>query len=542
MEPRAEERAVFEALDRYVQDLQRGLRPDRETLLAEYPQLGSALDCLDALEQFAPLAAPYAPGEEPGAEFRAIDTFPFDFGAYQLLARIGDGGMGVVYKARQKALDRIVAIKMIRSDHVASPEYRRRFRAEARAAARVSHSNIVHVHEVGEAAGQHFFVMEYIDGEDLEAIIADGPMEPERAAQIVACVARAVEHLHANGIVHRDLKPKNILLDRQARPYVTDFGLAKVFTATSQATATGLIAGTPSYMAPEQASGENERVGPDSDVYSLGAVLYALLTGRPPFLEESPFDTLIQVLHREPVPPRLRNRKVPRALEMICLRCLEKDPGDRFPSAGSLADDLEHFIKGEALDTQPPRFEQRVGRWAKRQPALASRLGALAAFYTVEWTNYSLGLVEGGFHFKMTWLLPVWAAASVLCQLLVESKRWAVPARFVWGALDSLAMLSILLIANGLASPLVVGYPLLIVGSGLWFRVRFVWFMTGMCLLSYGVLVIDYYVWRPELPGKLEWGPESHVVVALALVVMGVAQAHLVHRVRSLSRFSDRPE
>lgn len=540
MQPTREEYEAFEALEDYVRQLQAGQAPDRGAVLKRFPQLASALDCLEVLDRFAPLAAPYAPGPDDAPGAQPVSRLPCAFGGYELLAEIGRGGMGVVYKARQKALDRTVAVKMILASHLASPEYVRRFQAEALAAARVRHSNIVQIHEVDQFRGQHFFVMEYVEGANLAERLAEGPVEPHAAARLVAAIARAVDHLHHHGIIHRDLKPSNILLDREGQPYLTDFGLAKVFTAGPQATSTGVIAGTPSYMAPEQASGRNEPVGPACDVYSLGAVLYELLTGRPPFAEESPFDTLVQVLQGEPPLPRRINPKAPRALEMICLRCLEKSPADRYPSAAALADDLDHFAKGEALDIQPPRPEQRLARWARRQPALASRLGGLAAFYVVEWGNYLVGVIDRAFHVKISVLLAIWAGASVLCQQLLPSARWSVPARFVWGVLDSLALLAVLLVADGAASPLVVGYPLLIVASALWFRVRFVWFVTLLCLLTYGVLVLDFYCWRPELQQDFDRAADRHVIFAVALVVLGSAVAYLVHRVRALSSFSNR--
>jgi serine/threonine protein kinase len=540
MEELPEDREVFHALEEYLERLQTGQPRDRDSLLCRYPQLASALDCLEVLDDFAPMAGSYASGEHDTIEVHPIGSLPQEFGDYELIGEIGRGGMGVVYKARQKALDRTVAIKMILAGHLASPEYLRRFQAEARAAARVSHSNIVHIHEVGQLRGQHFFVMEYVEGSNLAERIAAGPVEIKTAVRLVASVARAVDHLHQQGIIHRDLKPSNILLDARGEPYVTDFGLAKVFSPGSQTTSTGVIAGTPSYMAPEQASGRSEPLGPPCDVYSLGTLLYELLTGRPPFCEESPFDTLVQVLQHEPTLPRRLNPRVPRELEMICLRCLEKSPGDRYPSAAALADDLEHFSKGEALEIKSPDLTQRIGRWARRQPALASRLGGLGIFYGVEVFNYSMGIVDRSFHLKISVLLAIWAAASIGFQQLLDSKRWSVPARFVWGMLDSLVFLAVLLVADGVASPLVVGYPLLIVASALWFRVRFVWFMTLLSLLSYGVLVLDFYNRRVELQQHFPTKTDRHVIFAVAMTVLGVAVAYLVQRVRALSSFSDR--
>jgi serine/threonine-protein kinase len=360
------------------------------------------------------------------------------------------------------------------------------------------------------------------------------------AVRLTSDVARAVEHLHRQGIVHRDLKPSNILLDADEQPLVTDFGLAKVFAAGSEMTATGVIAGTPAYMSPEQAAGRNAEVGPASDLYSLGAILYELLTGRPPFREENPLDTLLQVLGSEPAAPRSLNPRIPRALELIVLRCLAKSPAERYPSAAALADDLDHFARGEALLVRPPHLGQRLWRWARRQPALASRLGALGIFYLVEWVNYDRGLVDRAFHVKISIIIGVWALASIVCQQFLESRRWSILAQFVWGTVDSALFLAVLLVGDGLASPLVVIYPLLVVGAGLWFRVRFVWFMTLLSLASYAVLVADFYYRRVELQGLLVTHGDRHVIFALTLVLLGAVVSYLVQRLRDLSGYYGR--
>ena len=358
--------------------LQAGEKPDRDALVREHPELASALDCLDALEQLAPPARKKATRSDADSDTSpTLDwaQLPRDFGPYELIREIGRGGMGVVYEARQKGLDRSVAVKMILAGHLASPELVRRFQAEAKAAARLRHSNIVHIHDVGQFHGQDFFAMEYIEGQSLAERIKQGPIDANAAVRLVATVARAVEHLHQQGIIHRDLKPSNILLDADGQPYVTDFGLAKVFTGATDMTATGVIAGTPSYMAPEQASGRRAEISPATDVYSLGAILYELLTGAPPFHAESALDTLMAVLSGDPPMPRTLNPRIPRGLELICLKCLAKEPRDRYASAAALADELDRFARGEALAVRPPTLAQRFWSWTRRQPALASRLG-----------------------------------------------------------------------------------------------------------------------------------------------------------------------
>ena len=540
--PPADEANVAELLDRYLAQLHSGSAPDREELIRRHPELASALECLDALDAMA------APG--PSAEGEASDALTAtsgreiadiapdqSFGDYELLEEIGRGGMGVVYKARQRSLERTVAIKMILAGQFASEEHVRRFQAESKAAARVRHPNIVAIHEVGRLHGQDYFVMDHIEGQSLAERIAEGSVAIAEAVRLIAAVARAVDHLHQQGIVHRDLKPSNILLDAEGEPYVTDFGLAKVFAADPGCTATGTIVGTPSYMAPEQASGRSEQVGPTADVYSLGAILYELLTGRPPFREDNPLETLLEVLSREPALPRKLNRGVPRSLEWICLRCLAKSPEHRYRTAGELADDLERFARGEALAVGPPTPAQRLVHWSRRQPALAVRLAALGAFYLVETFHYATGLagVDWTFHWKMTVLATAWAATSAVCQQFLSSRRWSVPACFVWGTLDSLLLLAVLLVASGAASPMVVAYPLLIAGSALWFRVRFVSFMTLMSLASYGILVVDFYCWRPWLQTDFDVSFDRHVIFSVAILVMGGIIAYVTHRVRMLS-------
>jgi eukaryotic-like serine/threonine-protein kinase len=536
-------------LEDYLARLQAGERPDRDAIVGEHPELASALDCLDALEQLAP-PSPRKGATRSGADADTEPTLdwgelPRDFGPYVLMREIGRGGMGVVYEARQKGLDRSVAVKMILAGHLASPDVIRRFQTEAKAAARMRHSNIVHIHEVGQLNGQDFFAMEYIEGQSLAERIRQQPIDVPTAVRLVATVARAVEHLHQQGIIHRDLKPSNILLDSDGQPYVTDFGLAKVFIGASDMTATGVIAGTPSYMAPEQASGHRAEISPATDVYSLGAILYELLTGSPPFREETAMDTLMAVLGSDPAMPRTLNPRIPRGLELICMKCLAKEPCERYASAAALADDLDRFARGEALAVRPPTLAQRFWSWTRRQPALASRLGALGVFSVVETVNYLVGTVDCVFHAGVSLVILLWVVVSVVCQQLLESRRWSFPARYVWGTLDSLALLVVLLIADGAASSLVVGYPLIIVASGLWYRKRFVWYITVLSLLSYGVLLIKLHiaVHSGQVASRLEafTYPDRHVIFAISLVVLGSLVSYLVERLRVLSSFYGRP-
>ncbi len=299
------------------------------------------------------------------------------FGDYELLEVIGRGGMGVVYKARQLSLDRIVALKMIRAGRLALPDDVDRFHREARMAAGLQHPNIVAIHEVGEHDEQHYFSMDYVEGTSLAEIVRQSPLGARQAALYLKAVAEAVHYAHQRGTLHRDLKPSNVILDSADQPRITDFGLARRSEGISELTASGQILGTPSYMSPEQAAGDLAAVGPASDVYSLGATLYDLVTGRPPFRGETAVVTLRQVLDEEPVPPRRLNPVLPRDVDVICLRCIQKDPKRRYGSAQELADDLGRFLRREPIRARPVGPVVRLTRWCRRKPLVAGLVGAL---------------------------------------------------------------------------------------------------------------------------------------------------------------------
>src|SRR5262245_40562904 len=305
----------------------------------------------------------------------AGEALPPSLPGYEILERLGEGGMGVVYKARQLSLKRVVALKMILGGARARPEERQRLRAEAEAAARLAHPNIVQVYEVGECGGLPYLALEYAEGGSLAQALAGTPLPPRRAAELVQALAGAVQFAHERGIVHRDLKPGNVLLQTApsgrglaGTPKVADFGLARCLDQAGASdperrTPTGAILGTPSYMAPEQASGHTAGVGPACDVYALGALLYECLTGRPPFKAASLLETLEQVRSQEPVPPARLQAKLPPDLQTICLACLEKDPARRYASAGALADDLGRFLRGEPIHARPVSRWEQVRKW-----------------------------------------------------------------------------------------------------------------------------------------------------------------------------------
>ncbi len=299
-------------------------------------------------------------------------------GDYELLDEIARGGVGVVYRARQHGLGRIVAVKVLVAGEFASTETRRRFRVEAEAAARLQHPGIVSIHEVGETDGLAWFSMEYVSGGTLADLVQEHPLDSRAAAQHVHAIAEAVQHAHEQGVLHRDLKPSNILLDRASRPRITDFGLARRCDTTQTLTRTGVILGSPGYMAPEQAFGEDALIGPATDVYGLGALLYHLLTGRPPFQAPTCDAVLLQLREREPLPPRRLNPEVPRDLETICLRCLHKVPAKRYPTALEVADDLARALEGKPIRARPISPLEKTYRWCRRRPATAALLTAFA--------------------------------------------------------------------------------------------------------------------------------------------------------------------
>jgi tetratricopeptide (TPR) repeat protein/predicted Ser/Thr protein kinase len=380
-----------QAVTAFLQAAERGQQPDRLQWVARYPDMAEGLEAFFAdqdrvnrwtswLRQVA-LAVSTArdpdqtinPDVEPLAE-----PEPGPVGDYELLEVIARGGMGVVYRARQISLNRTVALKMLRGGQSASSAELQRFRSEAEAAAHLDHPHIVPIHEVGEHHGQPYFSMKLIEGGNLAENLDQFHADQRAAAQLLVRVARAVHHAHLRGILHRDLKPANILIDQRGEPHVTDFGLAKRVERDSNMTQSGAIVGTPSYMAPEQATG-SRGLTTAADVYSLGAILYAMLTGQPPFRAGTTLETLRQVLEQEPIRPSALNPRVQRDLETICLRCLEKQPQRRYASPEALADDLERFVRGEPIQARPASLGERILRWARRRPAAAGLVGVSVA-------------------------------------------------------------------------------------------------------------------------------------------------------------------
>lgn len=414
-----------EVVAEFLEAVEAGESPDQREFAARHPEFErSLLEFFDDYQRMGGLLAPEHPDNEPmdpceapthvGKDHvastaphskRATSASPATLGDFELLEKIAEGGMGVVYKAKQKGLNRVVALKMIRSGQLADDEEVQRFHREAAAAGKLDHPGIVPIYQVGEDEGQHFFAMAYVRGQSLAEIIREQRLAPRRAAEYVRKVALAVQFAHRHGIIHRDIKPGNVLVDEHDEPKVTDFGLAKEVDSEHSLTTSGQIVGTISYMPPEQASGTLSRVSTWSDVYSLGALLYALLTQQPPFQAANPLDVLVKVLSDSPVPPSKvgfekwkwfqrqdessdsgssswRGSKIPLDLDTICLKCLEKEPAKRYASAEALADDLQRFLDGEPIEARRVRLVERTVRWCQRRKALSAAI-ALAASIAV---------------------------------------------------------------------------------------------------------------------------------------------------------------
>ncbi len=529
-----------------IGDESRELQAQVEQLLLAHEQAGRFLERSPELvglelgpdpDEPPGLAATLAPGQsaKPGFEQkRHEETLPRRFGNYELLEKIAHGGMGVVYKARQTSLNRMVAIKMILAGQFASPDEVKRFQIEAKAAARLDHPGIVPVFEVGSCQGQHYFSMGLVEGESLAARIRQGGVPPRLAARYVAKIAAAVEVAHRQGIIHRDLKPGNILLDQNDEPRVTDFGMARHGEANSELTATGTIIGTPGYMPPEQASGDLERIKATADVYSLGGILYALLTGRPPFEGSTQVETLMQVLHQDPVAPRQIVPTIPKDLQAVCLKCLEKNPADRYRSAAAMADDLQHFLAGEPISAKND-LVRRLRKWTVREPVLASQLAAIAVIMLMVLVNFRVFGRGKPASLQVLWLnegiLLGWAGAAFLLQKIHNRLRRRNLIPFIWAASNP-AFLTLALAANEPPrAPLYSVFVLLLISMCFFRRIDLVMITTIASLAGYAVLLALLH--EPHPPGP----PPSYLVTfAVTLGIAGALVSALALRMGRLDR------
>ncbi len=459
------------------------------------------------------------------------------FGDYELLERIACGGMGMVYKARQKSLNRIVALKMILTGQFASEDEVQRFYREAEAAAHLDHPGIVPVFDVGSYEDQHFFSMGFVEGESLAAKLKDGPLPPRVAAMYVKKISAAAQFAHEHGIVHRDLKPGNVLLDKTGEPRITDFGLAKRVEADSDLTAAGMVMGTPGYIPPEQASGQVDQITACSDVYSLGAILYAVLTGRPPFDATGAMETLIQVLQEEPIAPRQVVPTVPKDLEAICLKCLEKAPADRYQSAAELAADLQQFLVGDPIKAKND-LRRRLRKWTLREPVLAAHLVGILVMMVMIVANYWI-FGRGNAHSFHVLLLNQGILASwALVAIVLQKTHNAIAAKnvipLVWAAMNPL-FLTIALCANEAPRGALLSlYLLLIVTTGFFRRVELVATTTMASLVGYLLLLVLFPEIEPKVPS-----PSYQVIFGASLAVTGILLGFQVLRLKRLSQKDD---
>ncbi len=331
----------------------------------------------------APTQRPSKPFSNPqrsvaNATSEAMPGVGSCFNGYEIISEIARGGMGVVFRAKQSTLNRIVAIKMILDESTGCEDHRQRFANEAEAAAKLDHPHIVPVYDVGETHGYPYFSMAYVEGKSLASLLLKGPLEPRRAAEIAFHVADAISVAHDQQIIHRDLKPANILMDSQGLPRITDFGVCKLLSTASNLTASGEMIGTPHYMPPEQAGNADTSVCPASDVYSIGAVMYAMLTGRPPFQAANPVEVVSQVLTKDPVSPRSLNATTPVDLDVVVMKCLEKSPHSRYPSARELRDEIRLYLDGKPIKTKPPGWPRQIQHAFRRHVFVASVSGSAA--------------------------------------------------------------------------------------------------------------------------------------------------------------------
>ncbi|HUE70055.1 MAG TPA: serine/threonine-protein kinase [Pirellulaceae bacterium] len=470
------------------------------------------------------------------------------YGDYELLKELGRGGMGVVYKAVHTRLKRVVALKMVVSGHLAASEELDRFRLEAQAAAGLMHPGIVPIFEAGEFQGLPYFSMGLVDGVSLAERIAQGPVPAAEAVRLVRKIVDAVAYAHSHGVIHRDLKPANIMLACETaassdvlsldacQPQITDFGLAKRLGVASNLTATGQILGTPSYMPPEQACGKQHEVGEGADIYALGAILYAMLSGRPPFVAENPVEVLLQVLEQEPKRLVQLQPGVPAELEAICLKCLEKRPADRYPSAAALGDDLDRFLRHEPPEARSATPWQFVRRWVRRQPVLAWHLiGLLVVFVLIQFVYLAHPHSRVIYHLQVCVTMAAWMVACFAFQRLMERDRTRELSHYLWCAADVWFLTGLLALVVAPRGLLASGYALIICASGLFFRAQLVTFTTLMAMGASLLLML--------LP--LEDYPPWHYVLMFEAVlgICGLAVGYQVWRLEILREYyQERPK
>ena len=413
--------------------------------------------------------------------------FLSDWEAYEILDEVDRGGMGIVYRARHKELNRIVALKTIRSGEFANGNEIARFRREAQIAAQLVHPGIVPIYEIGERNNLIYYTMAFVEGCPLLELARSPTLSIAAKVQLVYQLTQALQYAHGQGVAHRDIKPSNILIDRHGSPILIDFGLAKSTHAESDLTQTGAMLGTPSYMAPEQIQYHHDHDLRLSDIYSLGAVFYYLLVGRPPFVGPTNFDIMLQLKDRQPVRPSRLNRQVDRELDTICLRAMEKIPSERYATAAEFGQDLERWINGSAVSSPTKSPWIRWIRWWKQEPGLVSHAVAICVVILVVLMSHLLGYSLAHLPTQLTVLLTWLLICFPLQRWILQSKDTTVPA-ILWGLIDLFCVSWLIATAGPPRSLLLVAYPLMITASALFYRTRFVILMTTACILAFLVL------------------------------------------------------
>lgn len=453
---------------------------------------------------------------------------------YELLDEIGRGAMGVVYRARQQTPNRVVALKMIRAGQFASPSDIQRFHAEAQAAAELDHDGIVPVYEVGEHRGEPFFSMKIVEGESLAQWMQRDDPNLCEALDMFRQICHAVAHAHQRGVVHRDLKPSNILIDEEGRARVTDFGLAKCLNRDSSLTSHGDVMGTPGYMSPEQAMGDADRVTAATDVYSLGAMLYQLLTGRTPIQADrvNLIGTLQMIQEHDIVPPKSLDRRVPRDLNTICVKCLEKDPKERYSSAAELAADLDRFVEGEAIQAKPLGVLRNLMRWARQQPGLAAAWIAVAIFYPYHLICYyvlQMPELTTRFHLVSTGVAVAICLEAWFFQRMLLRSAGKPLYLFLWVTTDVTLVTILLLSTDGATSPLALFYHVMVAGSVLRFRTDLIGYVTGLSVAGYLLHVAMAHAWSRDVAPKFR----EVMPFVLTLLLIGMIQYFALRRSRA---------
>ena len=449
---------------------------------------------------------------------------------YEILEEIDRGGMGIVYKARQFRPDRLVAIKMMRMGAFSSAQDVERFLHEANAASQLAHAAVVPVYEVGDVHGEPFIVMKFIQGVTLEKLLQRNALTTTEAIKKLRVVANAIADAHDHGIIHRDLKPSNILIDEKTgQPWVMDFGLAKSLQTDSNLTSAGDIMGTPGYMAPEIATGQSSTASPAADVYGLGAILYRILTGRPPIeVAGGDFARTIQLIREHDViSPRERDRRIPHDLNAICIQSLETDPALRYPNAGEFAADLRRCLEGESIHVRQSGIFRRVQRWARYRPGLAVTICVLVVFYTYHVIANLTGMLPGDESFKRTvnYVVPLAILNAAIWQWWLQRTDGAAWTLYAWATGEVLLLTAVIFSGDGTRSGLTSAMFVLVAASSLRCRPLLIGYITVLSMLSYGLLWVDSIIVRHQPVAAL-----TAIPMMLALALIGLIQFIAMNR------------